>query len=136
MEAEFEINTLLMNATFKIKQRGSRGTAFFMGIPAGPRRDRLEYVLITAAHILEQMKGDQATLFLRGRIPDQYVKLLLVMPIRKGEKPLWARNPSVNIAAMSHACGIHNLFRPYRLPNAYKSYHPFRIHRRFFPDSL
>ena len=67
-----------MNATFKMKGRGAKGTAFIMGIPAGPRGERLEYVLITTAHVLELMRGDQATLFLRGRIPEQYAKLPLV----------------------------------------------------------
>jgi len=80
--------------------RGARGTAFIMGIPAVPGGDRLEYVLVTAAHVLEQMRGDQATLLLRRRLGGRYARLPLVIPIRKDKKPLWVRNPSVDIAAM------------------------------------
>jgi hypothetical protein len=100
LEAEPEINTLLMNATFKMEGRGARGTAFIMGIPAVSGGDRLEYVLMTAAHVLEQMRGDQATLLLRRRVGGRYARLPLVIPIRKDKKPLWVRNPSVDIAAM------------------------------------
>lgn len=64
----------MMEGTFKIvgpkaadsKQR-SVGTGFLMGRPVPGQSNRFFYVLVTAAHVLEEISGEQATLIVRAR---------------------------------------------------------------------
>ncbi len=98
----FEINTTLMNATFKIKGEGSQGTVFFLGKRIRKDSKRAYFVLITAAHVLKKMKGNEATLFLREETADGTFKILTYeMPIRDDKgKNLWVEHPKADVAAM------------------------------------
>jgi hypothetical protein len=73
-QKDYDINTALMKATFKLEGRTAQGqttlgTAFIMGRPySHPPADqpqKARFVLITAAHVLNEMQGDQAILHLR-----------------------------------------------------------------------
>src|SRR3972149_10703748 len=64
-ERATEMNTALMQATFLIQGNGVQGTAFLMARPCPNRPERLVFRLLTAAHVLEGVQGDTATLFLR-----------------------------------------------------------------------
>jgi hypothetical protein len=64
-----ELSTILMQSTFRIHgpKKGdsnaiSFGTAFLMGKPVPEDSTRQYYVLITTAHVLEGIEGQQATL--------------------------------------------------------------------------
>ena len=59
-----EINTILMRSTFMLTGPGSTGTAFIVGKPTKEVKDRAYFVLVTAAHVLNEMKGDNAVLVL------------------------------------------------------------------------
>ena len=96
----FELNTILMRSTFKIQGVDSTGTAFILGKPSKKIPEKSYYVLITATHVLKNMKGDKATLFLRKKTNDSFKKIPLLIPIRKGNKDLWARHPEVDVSAM------------------------------------
>src|SRR5258707_4979572 len=72
-----ELNTVLMESTFRIEGRNAQnqptlGTAFVMGrpFPSGvpTMSGRGRYVLITAAHVLQDMQGDTAVLHLRQKV--------------------------------------------------------------------
>src|SRR5712692_6449636 len=74
---ENELDTILMQSTFKLQSIGmpgqppTLGVVFIMGrllsnIPAGGAAIG-RYVLITAAHVLEEMPSDVATLSLRRK---------------------------------------------------------------------
>jgi hypothetical protein len=97
---DFELNTLLMNCTFKIEGDGRLGTVFILGKPMKKDPKQAYYVLITAAHVLDTIKSDIATLNLRKKSGDTYSKKTIQIPIRKKGHPLWTKHPDVDVAAM------------------------------------
>ena len=105
-EETFEINTFLMRSTFKIIGENSIGTVFILGKPCKENPDKAYYVLITATHVLANMKGDKATLFLRKKINNLYEKLPWEISIRKEGKNLWINHPEVDVSAMYIALPI------------------------------
>lgn len=95
-----DISSIFMRSTFKIQGNKSLGTAFIMGEPIPGSPGKGAFVLITAAHVLEEMEGDIATIFLRKKINDKYIKFPTQIQIRREGKPLWIRHSQVDIAAM------------------------------------
>ncbi len=94
---KIELNSYLMGATFQLEgdsfTTGTvKGTAFFVGPPTKTKDGQSYFVLITAAHVFEKIKGDQATLILRKVNKDySYEKVFHKIKIRKNGKPLWTR---------------------------------------------
>lgn len=97
-----DINTLLMSSTFKIVgDNGNIGTVFIIGKKKPNSTERRAYtVLVTAAHILEQIPGDSATIFLRKKDGDKYEKTPFRYQIRQDGNPLWVKHPEADVAAM------------------------------------
>jgi len=95
-----DINVWFMKSTFKIVgQNGKIGTVFILGgKPAGPGQSFL--VLVTAAHVLEDMTGDWAILFLRRKQDDKFIKAPYKFQIRRNGQRLWVKNPNADVAAM------------------------------------
>lgn len=100
-EARPEMNTLLMHRTFKIEGpshipgENKVGTVFLF--------DALERkpVLVTAAHVFENITGDTAKLYLRKKLSEgKYEKVIFNLPIRENNQPLWTSHPDVDIAVM------------------------------------
>ncbi len=96
----FDINTTLMRSTFKIAGQGSTGTAFILGKPMASDPKKGYYVLVTAAHVLAQMQGEQAILFLRTKQAEAFTKLPYSIRIRSGTQPLWTTHPAADVAVM------------------------------------
>lgn len=96
-----ELNTVLMRSTFKLTGEGSLGTAFIIGRPKETNTTYAAYVMVTAAHVLENMRGNRATLFLR-RKNENYQKFPNIFEIRREDRPLWIRHPdeAVDVAVM------------------------------------
>jgi hypothetical protein len=94
-----ELNTLLMRSTFKIAGKTTLGTAFIIGRPLA-KESRAAYVLVTAAHVLRDIDGEEAVLFLRKKTGDVYERLRYPIRIRSGSKPLWVQHPTGDVAAM------------------------------------
>lgn len=99
-EETLEINTILMRSTFKLTGENLTGTAFILGKPTKEDKDRAYFVLVTAAHVLEKMKGDKAILILRKRLGDFFAKIPHPIQIRRGTTPLWIQHPTVDVAVM------------------------------------
>ncbi len=102
-EDSFDLNTILMRSTFKLKEEtegGLIGTAFILGNPMKEDPKGAYYVLITATHVLDHMKGDEVTLFLRKKTGNSYKKIPFSIPIRHRKKDLWVRHPEVDVCAM------------------------------------
>jgi hypothetical protein len=89
-----ELNTILMNSTFKIVGPNARikgniifGTVFIMAKPIKETPDRGYYVLVTAAHVLDKIGGEEAAF----GYPIQ---------IRTGSSNLYTTHPEGDVAAM------------------------------------
>ncbi len=97
----FDLNTALMGCTFKIYGEGSTGTAFILGRPFPRNPAMARYVLITAAHVLEQMAGESATVVLREkRDTIRWEPAPFVLQIRDGRRQLWTKHPQADVAVM------------------------------------
>lgn len=108
-EQDIELNTVMMESTFKIEGQAAQGstslgTVFVIGLPipnSTPPRARL--VMITAAHVLDEMQGDFATLHLRRKVENSqnvWVQVPFQLRIRANGSPLWKRNPQADVAVM------------------------------------
>ncbi len=103
-----DLSTLMMEGTFKVfgpstanpKERVV-GTAFLMGRPVPGQAGRYYYVLVTAAHVLADIQGNDATLVMRVKAGlDSYRRIEHRLQIRDGWRPLWTQHPTADVAAM------------------------------------
>ncbi len=96
-----ELNTILMESTFKIAgDNGVYGTVFVVGKPISGSTGEGYSVLVTAAHVLEQITGDSATIFFRQKGREKVDKSPYRYKIRQNGKPLWIKHPKVDVAVM------------------------------------
>ena len=97
-----ELNSIMMRNTFKIEGEGSIGSCFLIGKPIKKDPDWSYYVIVTAAHVLEQMKGEEATIYLRRKQNDDlFEKLPWKIKIRQDGSDMWVKNKSgIDVAAM------------------------------------
>jgi hypothetical protein len=93
-----EINTVLMRSTFKLAGKGAMGTAFILGKPSASDPQKAYFVLVTAGHVLKQMQGDEAILFLRSKTGDTFQKKPYPIKIRKDGRPIWTAHPEADIS--------------------------------------
>lgn len=94
MEEDF--NTQLIRATIKIAHEKSTATGFIL---LKPKEEK--HVLITAAHVLNNTPGEETSLLFRiKKAEGEYTKEPLKINIRKEGKPLWAKHPTEDIAAL------------------------------------
>ena len=89
-----------MRSTFKVAGKGSVGTAFIIGRPVPNDTGKLYYVLVTADHVFRDMEGEQATLYLRKKQGDEFIKLPYTLKIRRGTELLWKKHPETDVAVM------------------------------------
>ena len=85
----------LMKNTYKIETDSSCGTVFVLHDFKSKR-----LCMFTAAHVLEGIKGDSATLITRFLKTDGYRRLPYRIQIRRNGKELWKKHPELDIAAM------------------------------------
>lgn len=97
-----ELNSAMMRNTYRIEGEGSLGSCFVIGKPFNKDPTRAYFVLATAAHVLEQMKGEQAIIYVRKKQNnDSFTKIPYTIKIRQGSSPLWTKNKSrIDVAAM------------------------------------
>jgi S1-C subfamily serine protease len=97
---------MLMNSTFRIvgsSREGQRvGTCFIVGRPIPNQKGRATYVLVTAAHVFNELVGGTATLVLRQRdIQGRWIENPWQIQIRDNNgQPKWVTNPNADVAAM------------------------------------
>jgi hypothetical protein len=95
----------LIAATVELEQPlagGMRtvGTGFLISDPTPDGQPRV--VLVTANHVFERMKGDEATIGYRVQQPDgSWSYAPQKITIRADGKELWVRHPARDVAAMS-----------------------------------
>jgi S1-C subfamily serine protease len=101
-----DINTLLMNSTFKISgsaEKGgtSTGTVFILGKPLKEDPKKGSYILITAGHVLDEIIAEDATLEMRRKNSDgTFTADPITLKIRRLGLPLYTKHPSADVAAM------------------------------------
>ena len=96
-----DFHTQMMNATFKVANEKSTATCFLLVHPSPKDPKKEEFLLITAAHVLEPMNGEEAIIFLRRKQSEGvYQKIPHKLAIRKGKKDLWTRHPARDVAVI------------------------------------
>lgn len=103
---DFDLNTALFESTFKIEQpinatQSAIGATFMLVRPYPNDPNRGRFVLVTAKHVLEGMKGDEAIWHLRLKDEeDQWQRSPVTLKIRTGGQPHWVSHPTADVAAM------------------------------------
>jgi hypothetical protein len=103
-----ELNTILMNSTFKIvgpdatiKGNIIFGTVFIMAKPIKETPDKGYFVLITAAHVLDKIGGEEAVLQLRRKDAGGTITAFgYPIQIRTASSNLYTTHPEGDVAAM------------------------------------
>ena len=105
-EQDIELNSVLMESTFLIQGQSSQGptigTVFVIARPI-PNSQLGRPVLVTAAHVLEQMQGETAVLYLRRKVDEKtnsWEKVPYQLQIRANGQPLWKKHPEADVAVM------------------------------------
>ncbi|ADB15578.1 general stress protein 17O [Pirellula staleyi DSM 6068] len=95
--ANDDFTTQMLRATLKISHDKSTATGFLIATTDGQRP-----VLVTANHVLEGTPGDETTLlFRRLEAEGEYSKIPTKLAIRSEGKPLWAKHPTADVAAIA-----------------------------------
>ena len=76
------------------------GTCFIIGKPDKNNIKVGKYVLVTADHVLTEMKGDKATVYLRNRVNNFFKKIKWEIQIRNNGKAMWTKHPDADIAVL------------------------------------
>lgn len=90
----------IVAGTYRLTGPGSTATGFIVLGAVSERSNRQERFLVTAAHVLEQMQGETATLVVGKRPPDLQDKLQHTLKIRSGDRPLWVKHPQQDVAVL------------------------------------
>lgn len=78
----------------------SGGTVFILGKPTKDGA-KAYFVMISAAHVFEQIKGDTGTIQFRFKRDDgTYANAPYEIPLRDQGKPLYVKHPEVDVAAL------------------------------------
>lgn len=91
----------LLQATFRIADREHSGTCFLIATKEVDASSPRQVILATAAHVMEQMAGNECELFLRSE-NDEHVfsRRPLTITVRNEGQPLWTRHPDIDIATI------------------------------------
>jgi hypothetical protein len=108
-----EINTTLMETTFEILGPSARqgeenqirfGTGFVMLRRTKPDSDIGQYVVVTAKHVFDDIKGEYATMKLRKRRTGGDAESFpFQLKVRDNNKNLYSTHPTADIAAIDVA---------------------------------
>ncbi len=91
----------LLQATFRIADREHSGTCFLIATKEVDALKPRRVILATAAHVMEQMAGNECELFLRSVNEDQvFSRQPLTILVRNEGKQLWTRHPEIDIATI------------------------------------
>ncbi len=90
-----------LRATVRVTANGKSGTGFFVTIPPVADNELTRTVLITAAHVVEEVPGAKVVLILRKADAEGgFVRHEHEITIKDGDRKLWVRHPDADIAVM------------------------------------
>ena len=102
-----------VSATYKVRNPESNATSFLISRTVDG--DAAEIILVTAAHVVERMKGDHCELVLREeRLDGTFAKRSIQLQVRKGGMPMWTRHPKSDVAAIKIV--VPDAFRSKAIP--------------------
>jgi hypothetical protein len=95
--------TQMLAATYKLYNKNSTATGFFVTDPIPVRQERKGLVLVTAKHVFAKMTGTNAIVVLRQTQADgTYKRRDFTVAIRTSDgKPLWTTNTTEDVAVMN-----------------------------------
>ena len=101
-QRSLSISEHLMEATFRIADNKSSGTVFIFGRPIKIQgKSGQIFILVTAEHVLKNMPGDSAKIFMRYRRErGQWERRDISVKIRSQGKPMWIKHPEVDVAVI------------------------------------
>lgn len=101
---EPDFATRMIEATYKIFNKASTATGFFIAPPqeAGQEKSNPRQVmLVTADHVFNKATGEQVLIVLRDKQADgSYKRKDWAVNIRTGETALWLKHPDLDIAVL------------------------------------
>jgi hypothetical protein len=90
-----------MMATYKIANRDSTATCFVISHIVDSQDGQQDLLLITAAHVLEKMSGDECRIVVRAKQDDSsFERMEIPLKVRSNNQPLWVRHPRMDVAAL------------------------------------
>jgi len=101
-----DFNTIMMKCTYKLsgesfnKNKNVYGTCFIVGEPVPNKKDFFYPILITAKHVLDDIKGDSITIYSRSKQKDIYTPFPFKIRIRDGKNALYTSHPSQDVAVI------------------------------------
>jgi hypothetical protein len=105
--ATFEINEAVMRSTFRLEGPTGKpsevtyGTGFLMAIPIPSQPGKGQAVLVTAAHVLAKISGENARIYLREESARRkFTRMPHQVRIRDGNTALWVQHPSADVAVI------------------------------------
>ena len=99
LSAEDDFPTLMMRATVKLNHELSTATGFVLRQSRPNQESRS--ILVTAAHVIEKMTGNDAKLMYRVREAEgTYKKEAMPLVIRRDGQPTWVKHPTEDVALM------------------------------------
>jgi hypothetical protein len=110
LSQQVDMNVVLMENTFlvvgpaKTPGMNTFGTAFLLLRPLAVQPNKGQTsgkpVLVTAAHVFDEMNGDKAIIYLRTHNGDQWMLQPATFSIRRNGQPLWKKQPDADVAVM------------------------------------
>lgn len=92
----------MVQATVRLSNPKSTCTGFVLSRPSPADPQAVQYILVTAAHALEQAEGDQIVVrYRRADAGFEYARLDAPVPIRQAGQNLWARHPKQDVAVIA-----------------------------------
>ena len=104
-----DISTILMQSAFRLEGpakaypgRAAVGTVFMMGKPIAAQPGKLAYVLVTAAHVLDDVEGQLASVLVRRKDKDGgFQPYMWPIFVRTADgKNLYTKHAEADVAAM------------------------------------
>jgi hypothetical protein len=93
----------VVEATYKVTDGQTAATCFLLERPQ-PKGEGTQIVLVTASHVLENFKGEEARVILRRpKADDEIEPVPWPFRIRDGNQPRWTKHPHADIAALAIA---------------------------------
>lgn len=110
-----DIAETTLRAATRVTDGNRSGTGFFVKLPDVPQ-GKPGTVLVTAAHVLDEINGPTGKLVLRsGNFQDGYQRREVELSVRNGDERLWMPHPAADLAVIGVTLPEDVDVQPYEL---------------------